>query len=341
MSADAIVLNVPAGAPLRVDLFIAGTIPDTSRSQVQKGIKQGGVRINGQPIARPSTPVKAGDQVQWTALRPEPMLITPEAIPLDIRYEDESLLVVNKPPGMPTHPGPGHNTGTLVHALLHHVGGRAVAATDRPQDQALGLSTLYEGPCIRPGIVHRLDKDTSGLLVVAKDDVTHRRLAAQFETRTIVRTYHGIVWGTPQPPKGRIDASIGRDSKDRKKMAVVVPQSGKRAVTLYKIVEPLEWATLLAFRLETGRTHQIRVHAKHMGHPILGDATYGARTKRWASASSQRRASLKRLSGLLRRQALHAKDLKFVHPRTGETVALTTALPQDLQATLDVLRAEV
>ncbi len=337
MSEEVIQLFVPDGKPQRIDVFMAGAVPGTSRARIQQSIKRGVVLLNGRLVPRPSVQVRQGDHIVWTLPKPQPIAVIPEDVPLDILYEDDYLLVVNKPAGMPTHPGPGHSTGTLVHALLYHTGGKAVTEADRLRDGEIGLSSLNEGPYIRPGIVHRLDKDTSGLLVVAKDDATHRGLAAQFEHRTIDRTYHGIVWGVPDPPEGRVESTIGRDPRHRKKMAVVAAARGKRAGTRFAVIQPLAFTALVAFSLETGRTHQIRVHAQHMGHAILGDPTYGGRTIRYGPVTSRRKATYSRLFAQLARQALHAKDLTFMHPRSGRTVSVTSELPLDMRVALDML----
>lgn len=337
MSGTQVELTVADADSLRIDVFLARAVPDTSRSCIQRGIRQDGVLLNGRVVSRPSIRVQCGDRIAWTPPRPKPATVIPEAVPLDIAYEDAHLLVVNKPAGMPTHPGPGHSTGTLVHALVHHVGGPVVAADRRQSDKEIGLSNVHDGPHIRPGIVHRLDKDTSGLLVVAKDDATHRGLAAQFEQRTTGRTYQGIVAGVPDPPRGRIETTIGRSPRDRKKMAVVDAARGRHAATQYAVVRPFMFAALVTFRLETGRTHQIRVHAQHKGHPILGDPTYGGRTIAYGPVTRRRRATYRRVFEQLTRQALHATSLRFVHPRSGRTVSVSSALPADMQAVLELL----
>jgi len=336
MSPEEVVeLRVPAGASQRIDVFMARAAPNTSRAKVQQSIAQGRVTLNSRQVVRASMQVRQGDQIVWAVPQPAPMAVVPEALLLDVVYEDAHLIVVNKPAGMTTHPGPGHETGTLVHALLYHTRGGTITAAEQPRAEKIGLSSLYTGPYIRPGIVHRLDKDTSGLLVVAKDDATHRALATQFERRTIGRTYHGIVWGVPDPPQGCVESHIGRDPKNRKRMAVA---RGKHAITHFAVLEPFAFTALTAFRLETGRTHQIRVHSQYMGHAILGDSTYGGRTIRYGPATSRRKATFKRLFAGLARQALHARDLHFEHPHTGKTLKLSSTLPPDMQSALDLLR---
>ena len=337
MGSALVSLTVTGTCSQRIDVFMARTVPHASRAHVQEQIRRGAVLLNGRIVLRPAAQVRAGDRIDWTVPEPQPMAVMPEPVSLDIPYEDAHLLVVDKPAGMPTHPGPGHSTGTLVHALLHHTGGKTVTTGDRPGDTIIGLSSLYEGPFVRPGIVHRLDKDTSGLLVVAKNDRVHRGLAAQFEQRTIGRMYHGIVLGVPSPVEGRIESAIGRSIRNRQKMAVVASGRGKRAITKYKVVKSFAFAALVAFSLETGRTHQIRVHAQHMGHPILGDPVYGGRTLRFGPVTSRRKATYSRLFAQLTRQALHARSLRFRHPCSGEIVSVTSVLPEDMQAALDIL----
>ncbi len=331
-------LTVQDGPPQRIDVYIAAALPAASRTKVQESIRLGAVRVNDRQVRRPSVRITAGDRIAWTVPKPRLPEVEPEPIPLAIPYEDSRLLVVNKPAGMPVHPGTGHHSGTLVHALLHHTGSPSVAAHHRPKDQEIGLSSLYDHTCIRPGIVHRLDKDTTGLLVVAKDDVTHRALALQFAQRTARRTYNGIVWGVPNPPEGRLVTQIGRSPKDRRKMAVVPAPRGKRAATRYRVQRPLTHVALMAFSLETGRTHQIRVHAEHIGHPILGDPTYGGRAIRRGPTTSRRRATFRHVFSRLGRQALHAGSLGFEHPHSGQAIDVTCPLPDDMLAALQMLQ---
>ena len=332
-----IVLEVPREhtGQMRVDIFIATGVAGTSRTAVQRDIGAGCVLVNGTRVAKPSLLVQPGDVIHYYRRPKLPLNVIAEDLPLDIVYEDDWLLVVNKAVGMPVHPGAGNPTGTLVHALLHHVGCAALGSKG-PQD--VGLSTVYAhagAVTIRPGIVHRLDKDTSGLLVVAKDDDTHRELARQFERRTVRRSYTAIVWGAPDPASGTIDAPVGRDPRDRKKMTVVPEGRGKLAVTHYETIEELFFTARVRFRLETGRTHQIRVHALHMGRPVFGDPTYGGRT----IFATRRRKFFTNLLDKLPRQALHAGTLGFMHPRTGQQVSFRIDAPADIQEVLDKLRA--
>lgn len=343
------VIDVPSGyrEGARLDVYLTRAILNASRSKVQRGIRDGRVTVNGRVINRVSYSVQPGDRIVCRLLRPPPIVAVPQPIPLDIVYEDSWLIVVNKPAGMVVHPAYGNRDGTLVNALLHHVGSGALAVDDvvdddDEEDDHTGLSLVNArpsragDPSIRPGIVHRLDKDTSGLLVVAKDNATHAHLASQFSDRTIDREYLGIVWGVPDPASGRIEAPVGRDRRDRKRMAVVV-RGGKAAATHFVVERSFGDAALVRFRLETGRTHQIRVHAAHMGHPVLGDETYGGRDlKRWALSRS-RRAFYQNVLRILTRQALHAYSLGFVHPETGEKCHFSSDLPEDMSVAVSRL----
>jgi 23S rRNA pseudouridine1911/1915/1917 synthase len=342
-------LQVPDGYQEegRLDVYITRFVENASRTKVQRSIREGHVTVNGEVVTKVSHTVLAGDEIVCRVMRPPPMEAVAEDIPLNIVFEDDYLIVVNKAAGMVVHPAYGNRTGTLVNALLHHVGGGSYSVEDDEDEEDLdddvGLSTLNaapsrEGdPSIRPGIVHRLDKDTSGMLVVAKDDMTHRGLAKQFEEHTIQRRYLAIVWGVPDLPKGTIDTHVGRDPRDRKRMAVV-RRGGKHAVTHYETVEAMQHTSLVQFRLETGRTHQIRVHAQHIGHPVLGDATYGGQSVRYGPSAGSRKAFFNNLFARLPRQALHAHTLGFLHPITDERLYFTADLPADMQYALDQLR---
>lgn len=342
-------LEVPPGYEEegRLDVYITRFVENASRSKVQKSIKGGQVRVNRNVIKKPAHTVQAGDRIECTILRPPPVEVAPQPIPIDVVYEDEWLLVANKEAGMVVHPAYGHRDGTLVNAVLHHVGGSTVTVEDveeEDEDDDVALSTMNAAPprpgnpAIRPGIVHRLDKDTSGLLVVAKDDVTHAGLAEQFMERTIRRRYLAIVWGAPDENAGTVDTCIGRDPRNRKRMAVVPEGEGKRAVTHFAVAERLAYTSVVEFRLETGRTHQIRVHAKHLGHPVLGDPVYGGQAIRYGAAGGKRKAFFQHLFEVMPRQALHAATLGFTHPRTGEEINLSSDLPEDMQHVLAELR---
>ena len=313
-------LAVPVeSAPERLDLFLRPRCPELSRSRIQTLIKAGAIRVNGAPT-RPAYLVQPGDEIAIELPQPEPSAAHPEALPLSIAYEDDDLLVVNKAAGMTVHPAPGATEGTLVNALLHH---------------CRDLSGV--NGALRPGIVHRLDKDTSGLLLVAKRDAAHRTLAASLQAHQIERHYIALVWGVVRGEDERIEAPIGRHSKNRKKMAVVA--DGRAAATNFKVVKHCPFTTLVECQLETGRTHQIRVHLAHIGHPVFGDPVYGGRDQARGIRPEYRRQANWMLS-LIKRQALHAKKLRFAHPTTGETMEFTAPLPEDLQAVLEAARME-
>lgn len=330
-----ICLDVPPGyhEDERLDVYITQFIKNASRNKVQQGIKEGQVTLNGKVIKRVSHRVQAGDAIVCTVWRPPPLKLIPEPIPLDIVYEDEWLLVVNKAAGMVVHPAFGHRQGTLVNALLHHVGSGALSleAENLEDDVSLsGVGAETEEAAVRPGIVHRLDKDTSGLLVVAKDDVTHAGLARQFMDHTTRRRYRAIVWGIPPDINGRIETALGRDPRDRKKMAVVPEERGKHAITNYQVLQSLRHTSLVEFRLETGRTHQIRVHAAHLKHPIVGDPTYGGQHLIYGAHAGKRAVFFKRLFEVMPRQALHAFQLGFRHPQTQEELDFEAPWPDDM-----------
>jgi 23S rRNA pseudouridine1911/1915/1917 synthase len=307
----------PEEAPQRLDLFLSRHCPDLSRSRLQGLIAEGAVRVNGQP-SRSSYQIRPADCIDLELPAPTELSLVPEAIALDIVYEDEDLLVLNKGPGMTVHPAPGSWQGTLVHALLHHC-----------RDLS-GINGV-----LRPGIVHRLDRDTTGLLVVAKNDTAHCQLAAQLQSRKLERRYSALVWGRPRLPQGRIEAPVGRHPRDRKKMGVV--PKGRAALTHYQVAEPFAFLSLLDLRLETGRTHQIRVHLQHLGHPVFGDPVYGGRAPIRGLTPAQRvRAG--ELLQLIPRQALHARNLRFAHPRSDEWLEFNAPLPADMQALLVAAR---
>jgi len=302
----------------RLDLFLTSHVENATRSKVQRAIKEGAVLVDGKTV-RPSHQVAPGEVVHITLPKPPPQKALPENISLDIIYEDDHLLVVNKPAGMVTHPAYGNYTGTLVNALLFH---------------CTKLSTLNDD--LRPGVVHRLDKDTSGLLVVAKTETAHAKLARQFARRTIGREYQAIVWGKVDPPTGLIETDLGRSKSDRKKMAVV--KEGKKAVTEYALIEQFEYLALIRLKLHTGRTHQIRVHLAHVNHPVFGDPTYNGRHLIAGPGTSSQKAEVQRLLKLMPRQALHARTISFVHPGTGQTMSFESPLPGDMRAVLESLK---
>ena len=299
---------------VRLDKFLCEKFPAASRGALQRLIEEGHIRINGQAV-KPTHHPHAGEQidVRWPEARPAEA--QPEKIPLDILFEDQSLLVVNKPAGLVVHPAAGHEEHTLVNALLHHCKG--------------SLSGI--GGVARPGIVHRLDKETSGCLVVAKNDETHIALAEQFARREVKKIYHALVCGEPARDSGEIRAAIARHPTHRKRMAVRDEGDGRAAHTSYRILERLYAATLMEAQIHTGRTHQIRVHFQFIGHPLVGDDTYGARQN----------ARVKELTRYAApRVMLHAKNLSFLHPRTKKPMNFEAPLPADFRAALKFLRVK-
>ena len=350
-----VTLDVPPGqSPVRIDVYLTDKLPNATRAKVQRAVRDGCVDVNGAAVTKVSTPVQPGDRIDCRLMKPPPIEIVPENIPLSIVYEDDTLLVVDKPAGMVVHPAFGHRSGTLVNALLHHVGAGPLRAEDLADDEgdedgdeeapALGLSTATAGPrfdgdpTVRPGLVHRLDRDTTGLMVVAKTDVAAAALSKQFADRTTRRRYLALVWGEPDPPDGRIETFLGRSPRDRKRIAVVSEALGKWAATNYETVEPLGSFALVRFRLETGRTHQIRVHARALGHPIFGDRTYDGDRIHYGPAEGSRKAFVHNLLTALPRQALHAHTLGFTHPTTGEEMDFEAPLPADMAYVIDRIR---
>lgn len=291
-------------AGVRLDAFLSADGALT-RSQAARLIAEGRVRVNGKPAAK-SARLSGGETVTVDIPQLRETALPPQDIPLDVVYEDDDVIVVNKPTGLVVHPAPGHPDGTLVNALLHHCG-----------DSLSGI-----GGEKRPGIVHRIDRDTSGLIIAAKNDAAHLALSAQLKDHSLSRTYECLVTGNMKQDSGTVDAPIGRSSADRKKMAVV--PTGRRAVTHWEVVARYPGVTHLRCRLETGRTHQIRVHMAYIGHPILGDTVYGAK---------------KPVPGLTG-QCLHATGLRFIHPRTGEPVELRCPLPPEFTAMLQKLQSK-
>ena len=283
----------PAEAGTRLDVFLAGTMAEMTRSHVQKLIEEGRVTVNGTAV-KGNRKLKAGDSIVCDVPDPKPAEITAEEIPLDILYEDDDVILVNKPKGMVVHPAAGHESGTLVNALMFHCG-----------DRLSGINGI-----LRPGIVHRIDRDTTGVLVICKNDAAHLSLAEQLKEHSITRKYRAIVSGVLKGDEGTVDSPIARDPKDRKKMKCGMPD-GRRAVTHYRVLRRFRNCTYIECQLETGRTHQIRVHMASIGHPVLGDQVYGPAKNPY------------HLEG----QTLHAMVLGFRHPRTGEYMEFTAPLP--------------
>ena len=294
----------PEAAGGRVDAWLAEQREDLTRSAAARLLEDGQVTCDGKPLPK-NYRLRGGETLTVTLPEVQEAELIAQDIPLDVVYEDGDVIVLNKPKGLVVHPAPGHADGTLVNALLHHCG-----------DSLSGI-----GGEKRPGIVHRIDRDTSGLIIAAKNDFAHQKLSAQLSDHSLARTYECIVIGNLREDSGTVDAPIGRDRRDRKKMAVV--PDGRRAVTHWEVIARYPGFTHVRCRLETGRTHQIRVHMAYLGHPILGDTVYGAR---------------KPVPGL-QGQCLHAVGLRFVHPRTGETVELSCPLPEEFQRELKKLEA--
>ncbi len=291
----------------RLDRWLSQHLPDISRSRLQKLIEDGNVRLNSHVCNQKKIKLQKGDRLKLTIPAPQTLDLAPEAIPLDILYEDEQLIIINKPANFVVHPAPGHQTGTLVQALLHH---------------CPNLSGI--GGVQRPGIVHRLDKDTTGAIVVAKTDLAHQHLQAQIKAKTARREYWGVVYGSPKNKETTINLPIGRHPVERKKMAVIpVDKGGREAVTHWQVLERLGNYSLMEFILGTGRTHQIRVHCSHSGHPLVGDPLY----------SSGRSLGVN-LSG----QALHARKLSLQHPISGKLIEAIAPLPEEFTKLLTVLR---
>src|SRR5438552_2841594 len=298
---------------VRLDTFLRSQFPTISRGALQRLIEQGDIRVDGKPVKATHHP-RFGEKIEihWPAARPA--TAQPQELPLDILFEDDHLLVLNKPPGMVVHPSAGHEDSTLVNALLHHCAGQ--------------LSGI--GGVARPGIVHRLDKETSGCLVVAKNDPAHLALSSQFASRGVEKIYHAIVCGNLTPEQGEVRAAIARHPTHRKRMAVT-DGSGRDAWTSFHVLQRLREATVVEALLHTGRTHQVRVHFKHLGFPIVGDATYGNRQNK----------HLTELTGYTApRQLLHAHKLAFKHPHTGKRMSFEAGWPADFQEALSALREE-
>lgn len=291
---------------MRLDKFLTEIYPDQTRSFLQKLVKSGEIKVNGKPVIKAGFVVEGGDQVSASIPTPQAVEIEAENIPLDILYEDADVLIVNKPKGMVVHPSAGHYSGTLVNAIMYHCA-----------DSLSGINGE-----IRPGIVHRIDMDTTGALIICKNDAAHVDIAEQIKEHTVTRRYRGIVCGVVKEDEGTIEGAIGRHPTQRKKMAIN-EKNGKPAITHYKVLQRFAKYTYMEFRLETGRTHQIRVHMASIGHPLVGDVTYGPA-----------KCPFKHLQG----QCLHAMVLGFIHPRTGEYIEFSAPLPEYFTDLLENLR---
>ena len=312
-------LVVPAKqSKVRLDVYLTHQVQNATRNKVQQAIDEGTVLVDGAKV-KASHRLSPGEVILVTLPKPPPSEAVAENIPLEILFEDEALIIVNKAAGMVTHPAYANYSGTLVNALLHH-------------SQSLsGVNSAQ-----RPGIVHRLDKDTTGLMVVAKTDQAHNVLAKQFAKRTIDREYWAVIWGVMKKKKGIIEASLGRSKRDRRK--VTVTAEGKHAVTEYQALESFGYLSLVRLKLKTGRTHQIRVHLAHIGHPVFGDPTYGGRSETWGGLTGKKSRQAARFLKIINRQALHAKTLGFIHPATNKAIKFDSELPADMHSLLEEIR---
>jgi 23S rRNA pseudouridine1911/1915/1917 synthase len=298
----------------RLDSFLASRILEVSRTRIQRAIEDGDILVN-ERTTKPGYRLRSGDRIEVDLPEPPPVELAPEPIRLNIIYEDDDLVVVDKPAGMVVHPGAGVESGTLANALVYH------------------FNTLSDvAGRIRPGIVHRIDKETSGLLVVAKNDVTHERLSNQFRDREVFKVYAALVYGRMSQTRGEIEARIGRSPHNRTRMSVLRGGAGRTAHTIFEVARTYNEFTLLKVRIKTGRTHQIRVHLAHIGHPVAGDSTYGG-----GRENSIRDAKIRREAVALGRQFLHSAQLGFKHPRTGEPLEFVSPLPPELANFLALL----
>jgi len=307
--------------PLRVDKFLMNFIENATRNKIQQSAKGGHIWVNGK-VVKQNYKVKAGDEVKVLFEHPpHEFLLVPENIPLDIVYEDDALMVVNKPAGMVVHPGHGNYTGTLINALIYHVDNLPANSNERP------------------GLVHRIDKDTSGLLVIAKTEAAMTHLSKQFFNKTSEREYVALVWGNIEEEEGTVEGHVGRHPKNRLQMCVFPNgEQGKEAVTHYKVIERLGYVTLVSCKLETGRTHQIRVHMKHIGHTLFNDERYGGERILKGTTFTKYKQFVENAFKILPRQALHAKTLGFIHPVTGEKMNFDSEIPEDIAMCIEKWR---
>lgn len=316
----------PGQSLLRIDKYITARIEGASRTRIQAAADAGNILVNSTPV-KPSYRVKPSDLIQIVLPSPPREIeLIPEEIPLNIVFEDDHVIVINKEPGMVVHPGYGNYTGTLVNALMWHL-------KDNPM-----FSTGEQ----RPGLVHRIDKNTSGLLVIAKSELAHNRLARQFFDRTTARLYTAIVWGVPSPEEGTVTGNIGRNPRDRKVMFVFTDGSeGKHAVTHYRVIEDLGYISVIECRLETGRTHQIRVHMSHIGHPLFNDEEYGGNRVLRGTTFSKYTQFVRNCFTMLPRQALHAKTLGFTHPASKKWMQFDSGIPDDMSQLIERWRTYI
>ncbi len=330
----------PGKVPERIDTFLARHLRNVSRNKVQKAIENKDVLINNK-VVKANQKVKPNDVITCRLRRLPPLKLIPEEIPLNIIYEDEYLMIVNKPAGMVTHPGYGNRTGTLVNAILFHLGyrreieipGEELEELEEEQDEG----KIFASSRIRPGIVHRLDKNTSGLLLVSKDPAIHQQLSEQFSKRTVERYYYALVWGNFDDDNGTFEGDIGRSPRDRKLFAVV-RTGGKPAVTDFWVVERFDYLTLVKIKLRTGRTHQIRVHFSHYRHPVFGDPSYGGNSIVYGGHNPRFKNFILKILQETTRQMLHAKTLGFYHPILKQKMLFEIDFPDDFKGLLNKLR---
>ena len=316
-------ISEPGQSLMRLDKFLSSRIEKTSRTRIQNAANAGNILVNNKPV-KPNYRVKPNDIVQVVLPNPPREIeLIPENIPLNIVYEDDDVVVVNKDPGMVVHPAYGNYTGTLVNALMYHF-------RDIP---------MFQSGELRPGLVHRIDKNTSGILVIAKNELALNKLSRQFYDRTTGRKYVALVWGTPDPPEGTITGHVGRSIRDRKIMQVFPDGSqGKPAITHYSLIEDLGYVSLVECRLETGRTHQIRIHFSHIKHPLFNDEEYGGDKILRGTTFARYQQFIRNCFAILPRQALHAKSLSFDHPVTGKRLSFDSELPDDMKQVIEKWR---
>ena len=331
------IFNITPGQnPERIDVFLSNNIRNATRTKVRQAIDEGYVLINGKKT-KANKKIQPGDEIVCKILKPPPIELVPENIPLNIIFEDEHLIVVNKAAGMVTHPAFGNRYGTLVNAVLYHVGFRnAIPVEINEEEEENEFSSIFLSDALRPGVVHRLDKDTTGLIVISKNPVVHAALADQFAQRTIKRFYYALVWGNLKDDHGIIETKIGRSPRDRKLFAVV-KKDGKEAKTEYWKVSEYLNMDLIKVKLWTGRTHQIRVHFSDFHHPVVGDQSYGGNSLVYGGNDDKFKKIAKLIFKKANRQMLHAKVLGFRHPVTGKNMEFESELPDDFAEVLNIL----
>jgi len=333
---DLIVIDVPSGKePERIDSYLSQLVKNASRTRVQKSLDEGMVKVNGKLIKKPSFKINANDKIECILLRRPPIRLVPQKMDLDIVYEDNYLLIINKPAGMVVHPGVGNRHSTLANGILHHLNKDQINESwnlERSETDEILASTE-----LRPGIVHRLDKDTSGLLLIAKTTEILTQLQEQFADRTVSRTYNAIVWGASTEETGSIEVNIARSKVDRK-LFCVSTREGKYAKTNFKVLDSFNIATLLELKLETGRTHQIRVHLNSKNLSIIGDKDYGGAENKYYGANGQLNNLAKFVLSRAKRQLLHAKSIEFYHPKLNKTMLIESDLPEDMSNVIDILK---